>query len=202
VQDEQEDEDEQYSCEFEDDGDACFGLQYEEEAEGELVEVGSEDEIDNQFCMAENRSRRGCLPGCRCEDNPYRRGCCCFSCFNQCSPSCGCNCSREKGVVPIQESEYVDIDAAIAQNEEEESVELVGPHIVEDGALFFNVLWSSGEETLEPLENLMDKDGTLTEKLVVYADSRSPKLDLAPYVKILVTILNGKRDIVSDSSES
>ncbi len=77
----------------------------------------------------------------------------------------------------------------------------VGPHIVEDGALFFTVLWSSGEETWEPLENLMDKDGTLTEKLVVYADSRS-KLDLAPYVKILLTILNGKRDIVSDSSES
>ena len=113
---------------------------------------------------------------------------------------------RQSGDPPCrlgsEESEYVDIDAAIAQNEDEESVELVGPHIVEDGALFFTVLWSSGEETWEPLENLMDKDGTLTEKLVVYADSRAPKLDLAPYVKILVRILNGKRDIVSDSSES
>ncbi len=61
----------------------------------------------------------------------------------------------------------VDGGEVVELNEEEESVELVGPHIVEDGALFFTVLWSSGEETLEPLENLMDKDGTLTEKLVV-----------------------------------
>ena len=76
-------------------------------------------------------------------------------------------------------------------------------HEVEDEALYFKVSWMSGEMSEEPLENLIEpaigkKEAVVNIKLKAYATAVS--LDLAPFIKVMVAIWQGKE--LTESSES
>lgn len=91
------------------------------------------------------------------------------------------------------------MDTAIGENEGEEEVLVVSSHEEDDGALYFEVAWVDGAQTEEPLENLLDSDGRVNDKLMVYAEMCG--LDLAPYVEVVLRILQGQKDIVSSADE-
>jgi hypothetical protein len=70
----------------------------------------------------ERAMQHGCLPGCSCEEEPYRRGCTCFRKRGCCMEHCACNCSRAKSAPVIEEYDYINVDTAIRENEGEEEV--------------------------------------------------------------------------------
>jgi hypothetical protein len=77
-------------------------------------------------------------------------------------------------------------------NEGEMVVTAVSAYLVEDDALYFDVHWDNGTTSEEPLEALVDADGTVNTKLVEYANAQ--ELDLTPYLDILLPIIRGERD--------
>lgn len=178
-----------------------FGPEYASELDGDQVEDAAEDDVDNQVQYLERATRRGCLPGCLCEDDLYRRGCVCFSTRDHCLEQCECNCSRSKQALVVEALHFDnEIQLQIGLQGGEMLVTTVMDHEEEDGALYFKVLWFDGTTTEEPLENLMDKDGVVNAKLLDYAVGQ--QLDLAPYVKIMLTIISGERDSYGDSASN
>ena len=88
-----------------------------------------------------------------------------------------------------------------AQHEGEQFVEAVVSHEEEDEALYFDVIWTNGSKTEEPLENLVDTDDwSVNQALVDYASSVG--LNLEPFFKVLKEIFNyddGQQKMMSDS---
>jgi hypothetical protein len=99
-----------------------------------------------------------------------------------------------------KEDDFFHIDKAIADNEGEMDVSMISSHSVEDGALYFEVVWANDTTSIEPLDNLMDVDRTVNVKLLAYASA--VKLDLKPHIDMVALILTGKRDSEFVNSES
>lgn len=192
---------EEAEADLEEDGwmDRFSSSYFDEAGLEEFIENGEEDDADNQLQFLERTMQRGCLPGCSCEEEPYQRGCMCFKKRSCCMEHCACSCSRAKSAPVIEESDYINVDTAIGENEGEEEVLLVSSHEEDDGALYFDVAWVDGAQTEEPLENLLDSDGRINNKLMAYAELCG--LDLAPYVEVVLRILQGQKDIVFSADE-
>jgi hypothetical protein len=172
-----------------------FGASYREEEYGEQIDDRAEDdEGDKALQNANFLSKRGCLPGCFCEDAEKTSRCGCFSKYDGCADSCLCKCSNAKGPAPLASrvEDMVDIDNALG----DEEILAVLSHEVEDEALYFQVSWMSGETSEEPLENLIEpaigkkKEAVVNIKLKAYA--AAVHLDLAPFIKVMVAIWQGK----------
>jgi hypothetical protein len=179
-----------------------FGPTYDSDnAEEMMVEEGSEDADDCVFQQFERASLRSCLPGCECQDPDRGRRCICIQKYGHCQLSCLCvGCSQVKKDRVRKEDDFFHIDKAIADNEGEMDVSMISSHSVEDGALYFEVVWANDTTSIEPLDNLMDVDGTVNVKLLAYASAL--KLDLKPHIDLVALILTGKRDSEFVNSES
>ncbi len=90
-------EEEDEEADLKDDWLDRFSSSYFDEAGSEeYIENGDPDEADNHLQVLERSMQRGCLPGCSCEEKPYRRDCSCFMKRGSCMEHCACNCSRAK----------------------------------------------------------------------------------------------------------
>jgi hypothetical protein len=167
-----------------------------ERPSGELfVDVHESDVLDEAVQFMSNLARRGCLEGCACEDVRNFR-CLCAKKAGHCLESClcvGCKLGpkRTDEEAARKRADMIDTGLAIGLNEGEDIVERVLSHEVEHESLFFEVKWVGSDQTTEQeLDTLVDADGTMNEKLVEYA--KTVKLDLKPYVKMVLEYMNMK----------
>lgn len=190
--------DESSGSSAEDDGPDDWELQMEHDDQL-FIEDAPEDALDNERQLLEHRGQRGCLPGCECELDAYKRGCVCFSHRGNCLEQCACSCTRPKQRLALVEGDYVNTNVAIAQNEGEVEVDSVLSHLFDDGIPQFEVLWVDGDTTHEPLDSFVDaSDGAVNAKVLAYA--ASCQLDLGPAVELLLLILRGERDSYHSSN--
>jgi hypothetical protein len=86
-----------------------------------------------------------------------------------------------------RKASFIDTDLAIRLNEGEQFVEAIISHEEEDGALYFEVAWTSGSKSEEPLENLVDISAEWTVNSA-----------LEPYICTLKQIMAGT-DVLEES---
>lgn len=98
-------------------------------------------------------SRRGCLPGCLCEDKERSERCLCFSKFGGCDSAI---CSCQECVLPAQRAlvdpgDMIAIDDAV-DIEDGGVPKRILEHMTDDddGLVYFHVEWTDGDTTWEP----------------------------------------------------